>query len=164
VRRADTPAPLLTEQLRGLRAPVSVGAQELASAGHPVERIAVHLRSVLRYGVRPARLVNCLDLLSELERGEHLASEAADCYADAQRLAQYLAEALNTLGEGPVGAAGRSLFGATAETRGRLLKDRRRIAADHLDVLPSSFRKYHERDIILDVAFALWQTSRSRVG
>lgn len=105
-----------------------------------------------------------LDLLDLLKHGSAGVAVQDDPYVRALDLANRLVRAIESLGQGPTGLATRALFGTTAETRGRLLKDRRRIAADELGLMPSTFRKYYEEDLILDVAFALWSDSRRRAG
>jgi hypothetical protein len=46
-------------------------------------------------------------------------------------------------------------------TKGRLLKDRRRFAADQLGVLPSTFRRNYEPIILRDLAVEVWRMVRS---
>lgn len=121
---------------------------------HPVEHIASRLHDLLRVGVRPAKLVPYLDLLTLLDDET---TTSVDPYARAVELAGRLTEAVQRLGDGAVGRAAQALFGVTQETRGRLLKDRRRIAADELDLMPSTFRKYYEDDLVLDVAVEMWR-------
>jgi hypothetical protein len=79
-------------------------------------------------------------------------------------LEQVLHAAIRRLGGGPYGRAAALLFGADPTTRGRLLKDRRRIAADELDVLPSTFRRNYEQRLIDDIAFEVWRIARTIAG
>ncbi len=83
--------------------------------------------------------------------------EASDLYVRAIALEGLLLHALESLDDGPVGHATRLLFGAVPETRGRLLKDRRRLAAEELDVLPSTFRKNYESALVADLAIEVWR-------
>lgn len=123
------------------------------STSQPVTAAAIvkDLRQVLRFGVRPVRLQECARLLA-LRCVRAGADNASDDQSLAFALEAVLLDALTALGEGPYGEAARLLFGASQETRGRLLKDRRRIAALQLDILPSTFRQNYESDILLDVA------------
>jgi hypothetical protein len=123
---------------------------------HPVEVIADLLQVVLKVGIRPARLAHALDLLDYLD---HAVSheKAGDPYRRSLILEAILTEAVQSLGDGPMGRAANALFGLTSDTKGRLLKDRRRLAAKELDLLPSTFRKYYELDLIRDVALELWR-------
>lgn len=123
----------------------------LHAGRHPVDQIAEHVPKVLRAGLRPAKLVTCVAL------ADVLGGPTADVYEAGAWLADELTLAIETLGHGPVGHACLTLFGGTDDSRGRLLKDRRRMAADELDLMPSTFRKYYENDLLADVAFALWE-------
>lgn len=129
---------------------------------HEVEVIKRGLEVVLRGGVRPAWLVHCHELLElTYVRGE-AGSQADDPYARAFVLERLLLDALAALGSGPVGNAARLLFGVSPETRGRLLKDRRRLAAGELDLMPSSFRRCHEDSIVDDLSLEVWRTTSRR--
>lgn len=129
-----------------------------------MELIAHRLSGVLRAGVRPAKLVPHVALLDLLERvplpAEFVQEEGSDPYLRALSLASVILTAVESLGDGPTGRATQALFGLTADTRGRPLKDRRRLAADELGVMSSTFRKYYEDDILWDVAVQLWAISR----
>jgi hypothetical protein len=48
------------------------------------------------------------------------------------------------------------LLGLAVDGHGRPLKDRRRLAADHLDVLPDTFRRHREGELLWDIAFAIY--------
>jgi hypothetical protein len=144
----------------GTQGPRSPGRLSTESAGpdrHPVELIAERLEAVLRFGVRPAKLVACLDLLALLPPVG--LPDPADPYVRAIELAERLNAALNAFGDGPSGRALQALFGSTPDTRGRPLKDRRRLAAEELDLMPSTFRKYYEHDLIADLALHLWRAA-----
>jgi hypothetical protein len=71
-----------------------------------------------------------------------------------------LLDALHALGDGPYGRAARLLFGAVPDTRGRPLKDRRRLAAEQLDLLPSTFRHNYEAELLVDVAAEIARIGR----
>jgi hypothetical protein len=119
-----------------------------------VETIYDNLKGMLRDGVRAAKLLGCRALL-ELAVGSAAAEN--DPYASALALEALLRSALDTLGGGPEGRAARLLLGTASDTRGRMLKDRRRLAAMEMEVLPSTFRRNYERDILWDCAFAVAQ-------
>jgi hypothetical protein len=120
-----------------------------------VEVIYRNLKQVLRGGIRPAKLLHCPELL-ELAVASTPVPEDADPYSAAIALENILRTALARLGAGPEGRAAQLLFGAVPETRGRLLKDRRRLAAQELDVLPSTFRRNYENDILRDLAMEVF--------
>ena len=122
-----------------------------------MDLIAERLRAVLKVGARPAKLVSCLELLDLLVTST--TQSHADPYRRAIELARRLTEAADSLGNGAVGRSAQALFGTTTDTRGRLLKDRRRLAAAELDLMPSTFRRYYEDDLIEDLAVALWRSS-----
>lgn len=125
-----------------------------------VEVIKRGLKQVLPGGVRPAWLVNC-PILMDLTTGWGK-SGSEQSYEQALILERILIEALNRLGGGPYGIAASLLFGAHSLTRGRLLKDRRRYAAQELEVLPSTFRKTYEGAIIQDLTVEVWRVLRAR--
>lgn len=125
-----------------------------SASPHPVERIAVRLHDLLRVGSRPSLLVPYLGILDLIEGAEGMTS-TEDPYQRAMLLADRLNDAVASLGDGPMGEATRALFGLTAESRGRLLKDRRRLAADELGLMVSTWRKYYETPALRDVAVAL---------
>lgn len=114
-----------------------------------VEVIYDNLRQVLRDGIRPAKLTRFDALWELLEKNQ---ANQADAYVKALALDQLLRAAVDRLGGGPEGRATRLLFGVDPDSRGRLLKDRRRLAAQEFDVLPSTFRRNYEADIIWDLA------------
>ena len=124
-----------------------------------VELIYENLKCVLRGGVRPAQLVRCLELLELDVIVERSGSD--DPYARAVALEAVLSVALSRLGQGPHGRAARILFGVESDVRGRPLKDRRRLAAYELGVLPSTFRRNYEADLIRDVAVEVWRYPRA---
>lgn len=112
---------------------------------------------MLRGGVRPSWLVQCRVLLDLDYVRREAGADTHDPYVRALALERILLESIATLGDGPEGRAAAMLFGAHVQTRGRLLKDRRHVAAAELDLLPSSFRKNHEAPIVADVAFEVWR-------
>jgi hypothetical protein len=126
---------------------------------HQVEEIQRGLIEVLRGGVRPAWLVHCHELLSLDQLGD-LASDGNDMYARASALEDIIRDAISRLGDGPYGRAAGLLFGTASEARGLLLKVRRRLAAEEFDVLPSTFRKYYEDELLLDIAIEFWRITR----
>jgi hypothetical protein len=83
----------------------------------------------------------------------------ADDYTRALVLEQILSEAVDRLGNGPYGKAASLLLGTASEARGLLLKVRRRLAAEELGVLPSTFRKNYERALIEDIAVEIWRAA-----
>jgi hypothetical protein len=116
-----------------------------------VEVITGGLLPVLRHGVRPARLRQCCELLAlRCVRDRAGGSTHPDRLAFA--LEEVLKAALAALGDGPQGRAAELLLGAVVDSRGRPLKDRRRLAAGVLDVLPSTFRQNYEDQLLEDVA------------
>jgi hypothetical protein len=99
-------------------------------------------------------LVDCprllgLDIVTTLSVGH-------DGAARAIALDGLLRAAITNLGGGAEEIAAQMLFGVHQDARGRLLKDRRRLAADQFDVLPSTFRKNCETDITMDVAMEFY--------
>lgn len=116
-----------------------------------VADIRAGLQKILRCGVRPGLLRQCPELLSlECVRARVQGSTDPDLLAFG--LEAVLLDALAALGDGPSARAARLLLGAVVDSRGRLLKDRRRLAAAELDVLPPTFRQNYEDDLLLDVA------------
>jgi len=132
-----------------------VGTQ--APRSHEVEVIRHGLEVVLQGGARPAWLIHCQELL-ELRhvRGE-AGSSSDDPYVCALIIERLLVAATTAMGDGPVGRACRLLLGVNPGSRGRPLKDRRRLAAAELDILPSTFRKNYEDAILDDLAFEVWR-------
>ena len=68
-----------------------------------------------------------------------------------------LRAALDALGDGPHGRAAELLLGAVVDTRGLPLKVRRRLAADQLDIMASTFRQNYEDQLLLDVAAEVYR-------
>ena len=133
--------------------------KQLPQGTHPVGLIADRLEVLIKVGARPARLGPFGDLLDLiLERGT--VDDEGDVLVAAHALVERLKDAISLLGDGPAGRAAQELFGLTTDTRGLPLKDRRRVAAESVGVMPSTFRKYYERDILEDVAFELWCRGR----
>jgi hypothetical protein len=116
-----------------------------------IEAIAQALRPALRYGASPYGLRQCDELLA-LECVQQRARDNHDQDAVAYAAEAVLIDALEALGDGPYGRAARLLFGVTPDTRGQPLKDRRRLAAYELDLLPSTFRRRREAQVIYDIA------------
>lgn len=104
------------------------------------------LRASLRVGTRPAGLVTYLDLFP------HDFLPNADPYERAAQIADVISAAVYSLGHGPYGRAAQALFGLTVETRGRMLKDRRRIAAAELDIAVATWRRWYEMPLLADLA------------
>jgi hypothetical protein len=127
---------------------------------HEVEVIRKGLEVVVRGGIRPAWLVRCRELLELSYVRRRAGGRVEDPYVFALTLERLLLDALQNLGDGPYGAAVALLFGADPESRGQLLKERRRLAAQELRVMPSTFRKNYEADIINDVAIEVWRLAR----
>lgn len=122
-----------------------------------VEAIRQGLEQVLRGGLRPAWLVHCPEMLKLVAEASGLDE---DVYGQAILLEDALRTAIHRLGNGAYGRAAAVLLGADPLTRGLLLKDRRRLAASELDVLPSTFRKSYEESILDDVAVEIWRDLR----
>jgi hypothetical protein len=118
--------------------------------------IAKELRAVLRHGVRPARLrerEGLLVLRAVIQRSD--GSTNPDVLAFG--LESVILEAIEALGDDDHGYAAQLLFGTRPGTRRQLLKERRRLAAEHLNILPSTFRRLREPDLVIDVA---WEVLR----
>lgn len=123
--------------------------EERPSQHDTVAVIEHGLRQVLDRGLIAARLVECA--FPQL-RAVDCRVESPGPYGAAYALERLLRDVLATLGDGPYGQAVRLLFGAVAGTRGLPRKDRRRQAADMLNVMPSTFRQNYEDAILRDVA------------
>jgi hypothetical protein len=119
------------------------------------EVIYNNLKQVLRGGIRPAKLLHCPELLELAVAGIQAVED--NPYAAAVALDRLLQAALDGLGEGPEGRAARLLFGTVPDARGRALKDRRRLAAEEFEILPSTFRRNYEDDIVRDFAFEVFR-------
>lgn len=130
----------------------AIASRRRPDTHHPVEVLSQALRTSLRVGARPSGVVAYLDLFPES------LSPLDEPYKRAGQIVSAISAAVYTLGHGPYGRAAQALFGLTVETRGRMLKDRRKVAADELDVAVSTFRRYYEAPLIAEVAFTLWQT------
>lgn len=132
-----------------------------AGTEHPVQRVAAALKVCLRYGASAAQLAKiCHQLPSELT-AEDCASQSdglalAEPYNIGARAADRITRAVKQLGEGPYGRAATALFGLSPDSRGRLLKDRRRLAASEFDLMVSTFRKYYEPDMLVELAYEIW--------
>ena len=112
---------------------------------------------MLRGGVRPAWLVHCSELLQLRGVDGGAGNGPDDAYQRAIALESLVRVAITQLGDGPYGVAAALLFGTHPHSRGRLLKDRRRLAADELGILPSTFRKNYEDAMLDDVAVEIWK-------
>lgn len=126
-----------------------------------IETIAQALRPVLRSGVRAGRLGAYPDLLA-LDCVRAQAQDPTDPDSLAYGLEAVLLGALDALGDGPWGRAARLLFATVPDTRGRPLKERRRLAAYELDLLPSTFRDNYESELLIDVAAEIARPPRRR--
>jgi len=113
--------------------------------------IAQALRPALRVGLRVGRLHSCRRLL-DLDVVQQRARDPSNPESLAYALEAVLRDALHALGDGPYGRAARLLFGAVPDTRGRPLYDRRRLAAEQLDMLPTTFRQNWEPEFLIDIA------------
>ena len=116
---------------------------------------------MLRGGIRPAWLVACPEMLKLVAKA---GIPSDDPYEQALQLEELVRGALRNLGEGPYGRAAAILFGMNQMTRGLLLKDRRRLAASELDVLPSTFRRNYERRLLNDLAVEIWRQLKELEG
>lgn len=101
--------------------------------------------------MRPGHLAECTQLLG-LGRVRADTGDSADPDSLSYALEAVLLDAIGALGDGPWGQAARLLFGTVPDTRGRPLKDRRRLAAAQLDLLPSTFRHNYENELLIDIA------------
>lgn len=140
-------------------APSSDGEDDDESSVASIDVLANLLRSVVRTGIDQTR---------EPPRPELLALACVQARAresgypdteDGRRLAlrDVIGDALDALGDGPYPAVARLLLGADVVTRGRTLAERRRIAADALDVLPTTFRKNHEAALVHNIAAEIFR-------
>lgn len=111
--------------------------------------------------MRAGRLGGCVDLLT-LACVRQRTLDPTDPDSLAYGLEAVLLDALDALGDGPWGRAARLLFGAVPDTRGRPLRERRRLAAYELDLLPSSFRDNYESDLLIDVAAEIARPTHER--
>lgn len=116
---------------------------------HPVKVVTGALRAALRVGARPAGLVAYLHLFPEQ------LCPASDPYERSVLIADAIANATSALGAGPYGRAAQALFGLTADTKGRMLKDRRRLAAEELDIAVATWRRSYEPDALADISLSL---------
>jgi hypothetical protein len=82
-----------------------------------------------------------------------------DVFERAILVQRLLISGLSDLGDGDIAEAAQLLWGDDPDTRGRLLKDRRRIAADHLGISVSYFRRRngYEDQILDDLAVEIWR-------
>jgi hypothetical protein len=131
---------------------------------YELETIRRGLSQVLQGGVRPAWLVNCVALLNLPYVAEAAEPNGSSSYARALALEQLIHEAIKGFGDGPYARAAAELLGADSHSCGRLLKDRRRHAAYELDVLPSTFRKNYEKQLLCDVAIRVWSIVHGLIG
>jgi hypothetical protein len=116
------------------------------------------LRLALRAGCRASRLVltqGGRDLIDQVTKDE---DETRSLYERALVAEHLLTSAISTYGS-PTQDVLAVLLGLAPGSHGRPLKDRRRIAADILDVLPDTFRRHYEARLMWDVAFALLDIS-----
>jgi hypothetical protein len=109
------------------------------------------LEKLLPTGLKPAAVLGRSGLLCLVPNG--------DTYQQAFEVERIVTSALVALGDGPYGRAALRLFGATADSRGLPLRDRRRMAAYELDLLASTFRRNYEQSIITDLALEVWRIS-----
>lgn len=114
------------------------------------------LRRVLTTGVRPVCL-GSRDVLLALRVVGSRARALDEALPLAFAVEEVILEAIAALGDGPEGRAASLLFGTSPESRGRPLRVRRQLAADELDLLPSTFRKNYEDVILVDLATELWR-------
>jgi hypothetical protein len=115
------------------------------------EEVQAAIEAVLRCGVRPAQLVREPTVLA-LAVVTRLAGADATPLNLAFAAEQVFCRAADALGAGPYGHAARLLLGLGGESKGLPLKTRRRLAAEELDVLPSTFRRLYEEGLVSDIA------------
>jgi hypothetical protein len=131
-----------------------------------IDDLARHLRCVVSVGAHRAHQCDP-DALPPLLALGCVQRRAASAYPDsgdgrALALRDVIADALDALGDGPHGDAARLLFGTATGTRGRPLKDRRRLAADVLDLQPGTFRRNYEPGLVHDVATEIYRAEHNR--
>ena len=124
----------------------------------PVEYLEGLIGEIKKIGSRPRSLGR---LPSRLLDHPVVAGHAfaTDPVAKGYALLSLLHDAVAQLGDpqvNPRARAARHLFGLSPDTRGRLLRDRRRLAADEMGLAVRSFSKSHESEIALDLAGALY--------
>jgi hypothetical protein len=112
------------------------------------------VKAVLRSGARPSRLADVAPLLCLDCVRSRLAGDATPLNLSFAA-EQALKDAAAALGDGPYGHATCLLLGLDAESRGLPLKTRRRLAGEELEVLPSTFRRLYEDQILDDLAVEL---------
>jgi hypothetical protein len=115
--------------------------------------LAAELSNVLRTGVTTERLRNCPSLLSLALTRAKAASEQPDDLAVAA--ITLIREAATRVDDGTDGAAA-ALLGLAVGTRGSLLKDRRRWAAERLHISAEHLRKEREPQLLEAVADELY--------
>jgi hypothetical protein len=123
-----------------------------AAGPHRVDLIRDQLEASLRAGLRPAALARCPKALDLIPEGD------PDPYRRAIEVRDLLVLALGDLGDGDVAEAAHLLWGDHEDSRGRILKDRRRLAAEYVNMQPSHFRRDGglEDNILDDIAVAIW--------
>jgi hypothetical protein len=109
--------------------------------------LAADLAGLLRPGVTTEGLRSCRAILGlALTKAKSASEEPADLAVAAQTL---IREAAKRVDDGDAYGPAASLLGLAPGTRGELLKDRRRKAAEGLFVSPEHFRKERE-DLLLE--------------
>lgn len=125
----------------------------------PLDDLAAVLRAVVLVGIDHATLTALSGLMGLRCARDRVSEDSDDGRAAAGR--EVIRAALDALGDGNFGRAARALFGATADTRGQPARDRRRLAADQIDVMPDWFRRRYEPQIVRDVAAEIQNLERA---
>lgn len=121
-----------------------------------VEALHQHLRDALRHGARASRLLRhthaIIELLYPTANYPHL--NKYDCAIAAETL---IRQAVDAIGGNP-GQALATVLCLPPGTLGRTLDDRRRAAANYLDIEADTFRRdWHEKALLYDLAIEIYR-------
>ena len=123
------------------------------------EALHRQLRRALRHGARASRLVRYTPDLVELLFPDEVCVETS-VYDRAIYTETLLREAIEQIG-GKHGQALSTILCFASGTLGATLEDRRRQAAELLDILPDTFRRErHEGLLLWDLAMVTYQLSK----
>lgn len=119
-----------------------------------VDALAKELRKVVTSGLAgiTANAQRPLLALRSVERQAHEAGYPDNDDGLVLGLRDVISDALGALGPGDDGVATRLLFGAVADSAGRNLGERRRLAGNLYDVVISTFRQSYEPRLVREVA------------
>ena len=127
------------------------------------DQLAQELRLVLKFGTRPAKLVDRLDLLPGLIACSGEIAESTP-WDQAIALCALVQRAIGTLGDGEYGESVAALFGTATQTRGLPLGRRRAVVAEVLDRQLGTVIRWWEPAAVLDIAVAIYASSNGRVA